>query len=149
MTENLLDPIRMVCMAMRETNTNEADTQSAKPIEHRLSIIGRINQQRFTLIMQNVSLNAVPVDGTRHHVHPGWRALRNRLPLIDSDLLERPSAQAQSLGQCSHLGPVSRLIATFQRRNVAAGQPRHSGNVADRQPLSGACFFQDVAKVVF
>jgi hypothetical protein len=139
----------MVCMAMRETNANEAHTQSAKPIEHRLSIIGSINQQRFTLIMQNVSLDAVPIDGTLHHVHPGWHALGNRLPLINGDLLQRLSPQVQSLGQCAHLRTVSRLIATFQRCNIAAGQPRHSGYIADRQPLSDPCFFEDIAKVVF
>jgi len=68
---------------------------------------------------------------------------------MDRNLFQRPSTQTQGLRQRAHLGPVSQLIATFQCCNIAAGQARHPGNVADRQPSSGACFFEDVAKVVF
>ena len=119
-TSALLNPIGMIRMAMRQTDAEQSQPATAKLIQHGWRVIGGIHQQRFPLIVQDIPLYTIPVDGSLHHLHPWWHALGNRLPLIDRDLRQRLRTQAQRPGQRTHLRTVSWLIATFQRRNIAA-----------------------------
>jgi hypothetical protein len=82
----------MVRVAMRQAHTNQAQPTSTKQVQHRGGVIGGIDQQSFTRIMEDVALNPIPVDRALNYVNPGRHVLRNRLPRIDRDLFKRLSA---------------------------------------------------------
>jgi hypothetical protein len=144
MAQDLIDPICVVRMAMCQTDADKAHPSPTKQIDHCGGVIGGIDQQRLTLIMHNVPLYGISVNRPMHHVHPERHALGHGFPLIDGNLLERLSSETQGICQRAYLCTIPRLIAAFQRRNIAAGQPRHPCNIPDRESLAGSRFFQDI-----
>ena len=77
MAQDLIDPIRMVRMAMCQTDADKAHPSSTKQINHCGGVIGGVDQQRLTLIMHNIPLyHPRPRPGRRRPRPPRWAAAR-------------------------------------------------------------------------
>src|SRR5438552_9501902 len=101
--QNLVNPVGMICMAVRQTNPHQAQSVRGQELDHRRRIVRRVDEHRLPAVMNHIALHSIAVDRPLYPLHAGRRRLRNWLPLLDRDLLQRSEEHTSELQSPDHL----------------------------------------------
>jgi len=147
--ENAIDSLGMIGMPVRQTNPHKTQVAFVQHLDHDRRIVGRIDQQGLTLVMNDVALYTIAADRAVHRLDPVRLALRDRLPFVDRNLRKRLTPQTQRIGKREEFRSITRLLSPFQRRDYSIGQPGPARDIAGRKPQTCTGFFQNVTAIVF
>lgn len=122
--QDLLYTLRVVRMAVCETDGNQAQAPSIENFEHSPRIVGRIDEHGFTRIMDDVPFHGVAADLAVHGFDPGHQGQRSWEPFVHHDVFQAAQTESERAGDRAEFSPIMQLITTFEGGDVRTRQPR-------------------------